>query len=75
VRLVIADTGPINYLILIGRIELLSRLFERVVLPAAVQSELSGPTAPPEVQRWIADPPVWLEVVETHGLEPVPGLA
>ena len=46
-RLVIADTWPIDYLILIGQIELLPRLFEKVVL-----------------QRWIASPPFWLEVVE-----------
>jgi predicted nucleic acid-binding protein len=62
VRLVIADTGPINYLILIGHIDLLPRMFERVVLPAAVQTELSNPLAPPSVQRWIADMPTWLEI-------------
>lgn len=32
-RLVIADTGPINYLIQIGHIELLPRMFEKVALP------------------------------------------
>ena len=41
--LVIADTGPVNYLILIGHIELLPALFEKVTLPAAVQSELASP--------------------------------
>ena len=62
-RLVIADTGPINYLIQIGHIELLPRMFERAVLPGAVQIELSNPAAPPPVLRWIANPPVWLEIV------------
>jgi predicted nucleic acid-binding protein len=71
VKLVIADTGPINYVILIGRIELLPRIFERIVLPAAVQAELSNPVAPPTVQRWIAAPPGWLEIVATQDLEPV----
>jgi predicted nucleic acid-binding protein len=37
VRLVIADTGPINYLILIGNIDLLPALFENVILPSAVE--------------------------------------
>ena len=46
-RLVIADTGPVNYLILIGHIDLLPRMFERMVLPAAVQTELSSSLAPP----------------------------
>jgi predicted nucleic acid-binding protein len=65
VRLVIADTGPVNYLILIGYIDLLPRLFERVVLPVTVQAELASAFAPSLVRRWIAAPPVWLEVAET----------
>jgi predicted nucleic acid-binding protein len=65
VRLVIADTGPINYLVLIGRIDLLAELFETVILPAAVRAELTSRNAPPAVQQWIADPPGWLEVSET----------
>jgi predicted nucleic acid-binding protein len=65
VRLVIADTGPANYLILIGQIDLLPRIFERVVLPAAVQAELSNSLAPPAVQRWIAEFPAWLEIAQT----------
>ena len=40
-RLVIADTGPINYLILIGHIAVLSQLFDKVVLPSAVRAELT----------------------------------
>lgn len=64
-RLVIADTGPVNYLILIGHIDLLPRIFERVVLPAAVQTELSHSLAPPAVQSWIADFPGWLEIAQT----------
>jgi predicted nucleic acid-binding protein len=63
VRLVIADTGPVNYLILIGNIDLLPRMFERVVLP--VQTELSNSRAPASVQRWIADLPSWLETAQT----------
>jgi predicted nucleic acid-binding protein len=65
VRLVIADTGPVNYLILIGHIDLLPRMFEQVVLPAAVQTELSNTLAPPAVQRWIADFPAWLDIAQT----------
>jgi predicted nucleic acid-binding protein len=61
-RLVIADTGPINYLILIGCIDLLSVLFEKVVLPEPVLAELSVPSAPPSVRRWTVALPAWLEV-------------
>ena len=63
-RLVIADTGPLNYLILIGHIDLLPVLFERVVLPTTVQGELASSKAPPSVRHWIADLPAWLEVCE-----------
>ena len=73
-QLVIADTGPVNYLILIRHIDLLPRMFERVVIPVAVQTELSSPVAPALVQRWIATPPVWLEVVEAQDVDPVAGL-
>jgi predicted nucleic acid-binding protein len=64
VRLVIADTGPLNYLILIGHIDLLPVLFERVVLPTTVQAELASSKAPHSVWRWIANRPVWVEVRE-----------
>jgi hypothetical protein len=65
VRLVIADTGPINYLVLIGSIDLLPALFERVILPSAVQAELADPDAQHSVREWIAAPLVWLHIHET----------
>lgn len=73
-RLVIADTGPINYLILIGYIDLLPRLFECVAVPVAVQAELSDPLAPEDVRRWMDAPPSWLEIHDTAGLPLVSGL-
>ena len=72
--LVIADTSPINYLILIEHIDLLPRLFERVVIPGTVLSELSSHDAPPAVHRWIADPPAWLEMIDTSHVGPFAGL-
>ena len=38
-RAVIADTGPINYLVLTGDTEILPVLFEKVLIPAAVWDE------------------------------------
>jgi hypothetical protein len=64
VRLVIADTGPLNYLILIRHIDLLPVLFEKVVLPAAVQVELASGQAPLLVRDWIANLPNWAQVRE-----------
>ena len=73
-QLVIADTGPINYLILIGHVDLLPRMFERVALPKAVQAELFISRAPLPVQRWITAPPARLEIHDTTGLPLVSGL-
>jgi predicted nucleic acid-binding protein len=70
-QLVIADTGPVNYLILIGHIDLLPRLFQRVILPTAVEEELHDINAPAAVRSWIGSPPAWLEIMET----PDPGPA
>jgi predicted nucleic acid-binding protein len=49
-RLVIADTSPIFYLLSIGHIDLLPQLFGKILLPKAVQKELTHPAAPVAVR-------------------------
>jgi len=61
-RLVVADTGPLNYLVLIDAIELLPKLFEKVFIPEAVRDELLDQDAPAVVRAWAAQPPGWLDV-------------
>ncbi len=68
--IVISDTTPINYLVLIGQIELLPRLFGRVVIPPAVLTELRQPGSPPEVQAWMSMIPPWLEVKAPLMIDP-----
>jgi hypothetical protein len=51
----VADTGPLNYLILIEAVEVLPRLFSPISIPAGVKDELSHPKAPPVVCSWISD--------------------
>lgn len=60
---VVADTSPINYLILIGQIELLPRLYTRILIPAAVLAELNHRLAPKPVQEWASNAPRWFEVL------------
>ncbi|SPF46418.1 conserved hypothetical protein [Candidatus Sulfopaludibacter sp. SbA4] len=60
--IVIADTTPINYLILIQEIDVLASLYGRVIIPTAVYEELKCTVAPPLVRNWIERPPKWLEV-------------
>jgi len=61
-RLVVADTGPLNYLILIEAVDLLPKLFEHVLIPAAVYAELNHTDAPELVRAFAAAKPTWLEV-------------
>jgi predicted nucleic acid-binding protein len=61
-QLVVADAGPIHYLVLIEHIDILPTLFERILIPSVVQSELTDAETPPVVSRWISKPPTWLEV-------------
>jgi predicted nucleic acid-binding protein len=67
VQLVIADTGPVNYLLLIGHIDILPALFDKVILPSVVKNELANPEAPIPVQNWIANAPAWVEVRSSTG--------
>jgi predicted nucleic acid-binding protein len=62
-RLVVADTSPIRYLVQIGHIDLLPNLFETIFLPSVVADELRHPSAPPAVRDWMRQPPGGLEVV------------
>ena len=60
--IVVADTGPIHYLVLSGFIGTLHDLYGVVVLPEAVRDELSHPAAPDEIRAWIAALPSWVSV-------------
>lgn len=60
--IVVADSGPIHYLVLIGDIDVLLPLFNRVLIPEAVQSELTQSRTPSLVRQWITNPPDWAEI-------------
>jgi predicted nucleic acid-binding protein len=61
-QVVVADTGPLNYLMLIDAIDLLPKLFDRIIIPAAVYDELIDNGAPAIVRAGFAQVPPWLEV-------------
>lgn len=58
---VISDTSPLTALLLTGRGELLRSLFDRVVIPPAVQSEL---------MRAHSTLPVWIEIMAPNAIPP-----
>jgi predicted nucleic acid-binding protein len=62
VSVVVSDTTPLNYLILIGSIEVLPRLFTKVLIPPAVIRELSHPQTPAPVAAWARHLPEWAEI-------------
>jgi predicted nucleic acid-binding protein len=67
-RVVVADTSPLNYLVLLGCVDILRQLYGRVVVPAAVFSELTAEGSPAVVAAWISSRPEWIEVREEgHG--------
>jgi len=65
--IVIADTAPINYLVLIGEAQLLHTLYGEVVIPPAVLKELLSSRAPELVRKWAEAQPPWVRV---HSVDP-----
>lgn len=60
--LVVADAGPIRYLIVIGHIDVLPQLFGSVAIPSAVDAELRHVNSPESVRRWLAHAPGWFSI-------------
>jgi len=60
--IVVADAGPIQYLVRIAAIDVLAPLYQRVLVPQTVARELQHSNTPAAVRTWIAQPPAWCEV-------------
>ena len=58
----VADTSPLCYLVLIGEIELLPKLFTRVLVPQAVILELRHKNSPAAVRAWASNTPAWISI-------------
>lgn len=54
-KLVVSDTGPVHYLVLIGHIDVLPSIAEKILLPVAVRQELMAADAPDWLH--VQDPP------------------
>ena len=61
--IVVADTTPLQYLILIQYDHILPAMYGRVIVPPAVIAELSHDHTPLAVREWITNAPEWLEVL------------
>jgi len=72
--IVISDTSPMNYLVLIGEVGILQKMFGKVVLPMAVVRELSHPRTPAAVRDWMQALPEWIEVRAAAHVQPIESL-
>lgn len=59
---VVADTSPINYLVLIDCIDLLRQIYGAVLIPSEVLTELQCADTPGKVAQWVGALPDWVEV-------------
>jgi len=60
--IVVSDTTPINYLILINEIDILQKLFGKIILPESVLKELNDLDSPDEVLDWVENLPRWVDI-------------
>lgn len=68
--IVVSDTSPLNYLVLIDLQHILPALFERILIPAAVRDELRSAGAPEAISRFMAAAPAWLEICQVSDVDP-----
>jgi hypothetical protein len=73
-NIVVADAGPLHYLILIDCGEILGSLFDHVLVPFAVRDELMHRHAPEKVTTWMVESRPWLEITPLVGPQFVRGL-
>lgn len=73
--IVVADTSPLNYLILLGHADLLRDIYGHVLVPSAVLVEMQHAEAPPAVRTWATAPPAWLDRRQVENLDTTLSLA
>lgn len=67
--IVVSDTTPLCYLAVLGKLDILPRLFGEVHCPEAVIRECLHARAPVVLREWAGDPPAWLRIDEVREIE------
>ena len=62
--IVVADSSPLHYLILLEQAEILRHLYGNVLIPDAVAAELRAAASPRSVSEWLSSHPSWLRIIE-----------
>jgi predicted nucleic acid-binding protein len=60
---VVSDTTPLHYLILVRQETILERLYENIIIPPGVLAELSHESAPVQILNWARNLPSWVTVI------------
>lgn len=68
--IVVADATRLHYLTLIGAIDILLPLYDRVLVPRSVAVELQQIRTPAAVRAWMAQPPAWCEIYPDPPVDP-----
>ncbi len=68
--MVVSNTSPLRYLAAVGRAELVQQIFRHVLIPRAVEQELTDPSTPEAVRQWMAQRPAWLEIRASRPPDP-----
>lgn len=68
--IVISNTTPLNYLILIDAISILAALYRKIAIPVAVRDELCAPGASQLVRDWATHLPEWVSVHSVRAAVP-----
>jgi predicted nucleic acid-binding protein len=61
-QVIVSDTSPIRYLVLIEEVYLLEKLYGHILIPDTVAKELTTERTPPAVRDWMQAPPPWVEI-------------
>ena len=60
--ILVADSGPLRYLVLIECVDVLRPLYNRAVVPMSVALELQRHSTPAAVRKWMAQLPSWCDI-------------
>jgi predicted nucleic acid-binding protein len=60
--IIVSDTTPLHYLILIDEVDLLPKLFGEIIIPVMVLNELQTDKTPQKIRSYLDQLPEWLSV-------------
>ncbi|CAN5149612.1 DUF3368 domain-containing protein [soil metagenome] len=69
--IVVSDTTPLHYLVLIDEVEILPRVLGEIIIPRVVFGELQHDHTPSKIKEYFRIPPTWLSVRQATGISDI----